>query len=307
MSRRQVRPAASPSDEEGEGRLDHVLKIGLSLSALRITPVPTEVKRKKERGAADSSTTNVTGREGGGGGEGAPLTPPEGSERDGESPTFSEWRQTSDWKLTLDLVAATPFYARHVTPGMTKDLGPLFIASMALERIWKAWKDDVTKGKGMVLSFNNRCARCFRVIDTGEALGGGYDGVICTMHRSCSDCWFEAKSDYGKRKDEPATSKDIALVDKPRKEAPICFGCFYRVPYHVDGANNFCIRYFSSIARQFKKDYNLKEPTVSRPRDPKANQFVDDDDVVDLQSDEETDDPKSNKPVEVVDLQSDEE
>lgn len=186
---------------------------------------------------------------------------------------------------------------------MTKDRDPMFIASMALQRMWSAWKADATKSEGMVLSFDNHCARCFRVIDTGTEVGGDFDGVICKMHRSCHECWFEVNSDYGKREDELATSKITPWLSKPRTEPPYCFGCFYRAPYHVNGANNFCIRYFAPIARDFKKEYNLKEPTVSRPGDPKANQFVD------LQSDEETDDPKSTDPksTEVVDLRSDEE
>lgn len=65
--------------------------------------------------------------------------------------------------------------------------------------------------------FAKICCRCeLRIRDNEHALGGGYDGVVCLNHRSCTGCWFDTVA-RGARKLEAAKTKNIALVNKPFK------------------------------------------------------------------------------------------
>ena len=84
------------------------------------------------------------------------------------------------------------------------------------------------------MEFDSRCCRCWRTIPSGKEIGGSYGGVVCTNHRSCNQCWFRSKQwGYGRRKREPAKTKKIALVNKPRQHSNLeCYGCYYEVPFH---------------------------------------------------------------------------
>ena len=79
--------------------------------------------------------------------------------------------------------------------------------------------------------FAKICCRCeLRIGDNEHALGGGYDGVVCLSHRSCSGCWFETTA-RGARKFEAAKTKHIGLVNKPFKgTTPLCPGCRKGLP-----------------------------------------------------------------------------
>lgn len=79
--------------------------------------------------------------------------------------------------------------------------------------------------------FAKICCRCeLRIRDNEHALGGGYDGVVCLNHRSCTGCWFDTVA-RGARKFEAAKTKNIALVNKPFKGSiPICPGCKKGLP-----------------------------------------------------------------------------
>jgi len=98
-------------------------------------------------------------------------------------------------------------------------------------------------------SRDDLCCRCRQQIHVGEtALGGIYNGVVCMYHRSCEKCWWGPSVgnepnylpsnfilDYGARQHEDEQSKNIALVNHPRKgmEGPQCFGCLHNDPYSI--------------------------------------------------------------------------
>jgi len=79
--------------------------------------------------------------------------------------------------------------------------------------------------------FAKICCRCeLRITDNKHALGGGYDGIICMRHRSCSSCWFDSSA-RGARKLEAAKTKRVGLVNKPFKgSTPLCPGCKKGLP-----------------------------------------------------------------------------
>lgn len=80
---------------------------------------------------------------------------------------------------------------------------------------------------------SNKCCRCEMEIKEGSELGGTFDGVVCTKHRSCQTCWFARKYSYGIRAREPSGSRDVPLVYDPRKgQKPRCFGCLKEMPPH---------------------------------------------------------------------------
>ena len=91
------------------------------------------------------------------------------------------------------------------------------------------------------MKFDESCCRCRMLTHPSTELGGIYGGVICVNHRSCLKCWFNAESQYGQRKKEPKLYRKIPLVNCPRRKlkkrngdnAIECFGCYYKVPYHV--------------------------------------------------------------------------
>lgn len=92
---------------------------------------------------------------------------------------------------------------------------------------------------------DNLCCRCLR--DIKEPLGGKFGGVVCIYHRSCQSCWWETVSCYGHRKTEKKETKNIALVDGPRKGMrQECFGCFYQIEDHVDAQERFTTKELGS-------------------------------------------------------------
>lgn len=94
-----------------------------------------------------------------------------------------------------------------------------------IRRKRKTLRNTSTKG------FFSGCARCQRkFVEGDDILGGLYDGVICSNHRSCISCWFEKKA-KGKRAFESKKTRNIPLVDNPfSKRRPVCPGCFNHLP-----------------------------------------------------------------------------
>ena len=79
------------------------------------------------------------------------------------------------------------------------------------------------------------CARCLSNFSEKDALGGRYGGVVCLNHRICPDCWWnndERSINKGQRKNENKTTKNIAIVNNPRKNYKIkCYGCLYKIQF----------------------------------------------------------------------------
>ena len=79
------------------------------------------------------------------------------------------------------------------------------------------------------------CSRCLSNLNLDNALGGSYGGVVCLNHRICPDCWWnidEISINKGARKNENKSTKNIAIVNNPRKDYKVrCYGCLYNAPY----------------------------------------------------------------------------
>jgi hypothetical protein len=81
------------------------------------------------------------------------------------------------------------------------------------------------------------CCRCLTNLTEPFALGGNYGGVVCINHRICSDCWWNSDTvsyNKGRRRIEKSQTRNIALVNNPRKNEEIkCYGCLYSIePYN---------------------------------------------------------------------------
>lgn len=79
------------------------------------------------------------------------------------------------------------------------------------------------------------CARCLTNLNSSDALGGSYGGVVCINHRICPDCWWNNDAfsiKKGRRKNELHLTRSIPLVSNPRKNMKIkCYGCLYKIPF----------------------------------------------------------------------------
>ena len=114
-------------------------------------------------------------------------------------------------------------------------------------------KEQEQIAKGMweqkELIFDNRCARCRKVMKhESNALGGLFGGVVCGAHKVCIDCWFGTDYNYGARQYEPQSSIQIPIVHGPRKHAsPVCYGCHYRVPFSSYKINQCLSHYYPKL------------------------------------------------------------
>lgn len=189
---------------------------------------------------------------------------------------FSIWKHSDVWTKTRNLIIRTEYWNANVTHEMienVENIGARLLKTLALQRMWDAWKDNVAMSHDRVLSFDRRCARCRLKIREGREVGGEFDGVICPMHKACMRCWFRSKSDYGVRKFENQASKNIKMTDGPRSSDSVrCFGCAYKVPYHVAGANQFCKKYFKP--NEFRREFGLR---ASVPHNAEVLELDDDD------------------------------
>ena len=79
------------------------------------------------------------------------------------------------------------------------------------------------------------CARCLTNLNSNDALGGSYGGVVCINHRICTDCWWNSDTlsiKKGNRNKESRLTRSIPLVSNPRQNMKIkCYGCLYNVPF----------------------------------------------------------------------------